>query len=64
MVLDIFGHTMSIWILVSIILITAQLLQDSGFSCIRKISLKIKEQLVWNGLIRIALETNIYIFLG
>lgn len=64
LVLDVFGHTMSIWFMVGFTLVTAMLLLDSGFPQVKRIANKIKDTFIWNGIIRIALETSIYIFIG
>ena len=64
LVLDTFGHSLSIWIAIGFVLIVASLLGNSSIGCLNKISTKIRQILLYNGLIRIALETSIYIFLG
>ena len=64
LVLDIFGHTMTIWIMVGFALISALILHDSGFSGVRKFSEKVRFIFIWNGFIRIVWQTSIYIFLG
>ena len=64
LVLDTFGHTLTIWIAITLLLIIASLFKNSKTAFINKIATKICETFLYNGLIRTALETSIYIFLG
>merc|ERR1719264_773361 len=64
LVLDTFGHTLTIWIAITFLLIISSLFKNSKIGFINKIATKICVAFLYNGLIRTALETSIYIFLG
>ena len=64
LLLDTFGHALSIWLLIWVVLCLAILAGNSKVNFFRKIGIKVKEVFVFNGLIRTVLETSIYIFIG
>ena len=62
--LDIVGHICTLWYVLMFALAFSVLLKTRDNELIRKIGLLIYDELMYNGLIRMILESLVYIFLG
>ena len=64
LILDIFGHVLTIWLACLFIALFSRLFKNCKTKILAKIYDKIKENFVYNGLIRMLMESCIYIFLA
>ena len=64
LILDTFGHSCSIWLLIAVVLSFALLAANSKSEFLKKYGTKVKDAFVYNGLIRTVLESSVYIFIG
>ena len=64
LLIDIFGHSCSIWMLIAVVLCVAVMASNSNSPFFKKYGTKVTDVFVYNGLIRTVLESSIYIFIG
>ena len=64
LIIDIFGHSCLIWLLIGVVLCVALIASNSKSPFFRKYGIKVKDVFVYNGLIRTLLQSSIYIFIG
>ena len=64
LILDTFGHVLSLCLVMFVVILFAALLKFSAIGCVQKVSQMILDKMIYNGIIRMILESCIYVFLG